>query len=299
MNTKIRKVAIVGTGTLGTQIAVLTVYAGYEVSAYDPDEGSLKRVLKNIKETMKIRVRDPIVPMDEWDKEAAKVKLSAELKETLKGADLVIEAIPEDLELKRKVFEQLDVLAPPEAILATNSSSIPISKIESATSRPEKCLNTHFYTPCRGLNMVDVMGGTKTTPDVIETGKAWVRSLGCVPLSVNKEILGFCFNRVWRAVKRETLHMWADGFVDFRDIDRAWMIFAGTPQGPFGQMDNIGLDVVYDIEMVYYNESKDPKDYPPEALKAKLDRNELGVKTAKGFYTYPDPEYSKPDFIKP
>lgn len=88
------------------------------------------------------------------------------------------------------------------------------------------------------------------------------------------------------------------GFVDFKDIDRAWMIAYGTPQGPFGLMDSIGLDVVYDIEIVYYNESKDSKDYPPEALKAMVDRKELGLKTGKGFYNYPDPEYSKPDFLK-
>jgi len=146
--------------------------------------------------------------------------------------------------------------------------------------------------------MVDFMGGTKTTPEVIETAMAWVRSLGLVPLTVKKEILGFCFNRVWRAIKREALYMWAEGFVDFRDIDRAWTIFTGMPYGPFGLMDNVGLDVVYDIEMVYYNESKDPKDHPPEALKTKLDRKEFGIKTNKGFYTYPDPEYSRPDFLK-
>jgi 3-hydroxybutyryl-CoA dehydrogenase len=91
--------------------------------------------------------------------------------------------------------------------------------------------------------------------------------------------------------------MWADGFVDFKDIDRGWMIFTGMTLGPFGLMDNVGLDVVYDIEMVYYNESNDPKDHPPEALKSMIQRNELGVKTGKGFYTYPDPEYATPEFI--
>ena len=92
--------------------------------------------------------------------------------------------------------------------------------------------------------------------------------------------------------------MWADGFVDFRDIDRAWMIFTGMPQGPFAFMDAVGLDVVYNIEMVYYDESKDPKDHPPKALKDMIDRGELGLKAGKGFYTYPDPEFMNPDFIK-
>ena len=145
--------------------------------------------------------------------------------------------------------------------------------------------------------MVDLMGGTKTTPETTGAMKAWIRSVGCIPLMVKKEIFGFCFGRVWRAIKRQTLYMWAGGFVDFRDIDRAWMIFTGMPQGPFGIMDRIGLDVIYDIEMVYYNESKDPKDHPPEGLKAMVERGELGIKTGKGFYTYPDPAFSRPDFL--
>ena len=298
MEEKIRKVAVIGTGLLGTQIAIQATCFGYEVSAHDPDEGSFNRVQQNLKASMKISGGEPTVPMEEWEKAANKVKFCKELEEALRDADIVIEAVPEDLELKRKVFERLDALASRGAILATNSSSIPISKIESATARPEKCLNIHFYGLVRGMNMVDIMGGTKTTAETMEAGKAWIRSIGCVPLTVKKEILGFCFNRVWRAIKRETLYMWAEGFVDFRDIDRGWMIFTGMTQGPFGLMDNVGLNVVYDIEMVYYNESKDPKDHPPEALKAMVDRKELGIKTGKGFYNYPDPEYSRPDFLK-
>ena len=298
MEEKIRKVAVVGTGTLGTQIAILVACFDYEVSVYDTDEGSFNRALLNLTGFMKRSGRKPIIPMEDWEKGANKVKFYKELDEAIRDADLVIEAVPEDLELKRKVFKRLDTFAPREAILATNSSSMPISKIESATTRPEQCLNMHFYSPAMGLNMVDIMGGTKTTAETIEVGKAWIRSIGCTPLTVKKEILGFCFNRVWRAIKRESLHLWAEGFVDFRDIDRAWMIFTGMTQGPFGIMDNVGLDVVYDIEMVYYNESKDPKDHPPEALKAMVDQKGLGAKTGKGFYTYPDPEFSRPDFFK-
>jgi 3-hydroxybutyryl-CoA dehydrogenase len=298
MDKKIQKVAVVGTGTLGTQIAILSTCFGYEVSAFDIDEGSFNKVVQNLKSFIKTPGGKSMFSSEDWKKGAEKVKLFKELEEALLDADMVIEAAPEDLELKRQIFERLDALVPRGAILATNSSSIPISKIESATTRLARCLNMHFYYPALGLNMVDIMGGTKTTPEVIKTAKSWVRSIGCVPLTVKKEILGFCFNRVWRAVKRETLYLWAEGFVDFRDIDRAWMIFTGMPSGPFGLMDNVGLDVVYDIEMVYYTESKDPKDHPPEALKDKVDRKELGVKTKKGFYTYPDPEYSKPNFIK-
>jgi 3-hydroxyacyl-CoA dehydrogenase len=295
---EIRKIAVVGTGTLGTQIAIQASFYGYEVSAYDPDEASFHRALKRIKVRIENSGRKPALSMEQIAEGAEKIRLCKGLEEALRDADLVIEAVPEDLGLKRDVFQKLDSLAPPEAILATNSSSIPISKIESATVRLEKCMNMHFYSLDLGRNIVDVMGGTGTSAEIMGAGEKWIRSIGCVPLKVKKESLGFCFNRVWRAIKRETLHMWADGIADFRDIDRGWMIWTGMSQGPFGFMDGVGLDVVYGIEMVYYNESGDPGDRPPEALKAMVDRNELGVKTGKGFYTYPKPEYKNPDFLK-
>lgn len=232
------------------------------------------------------------------DEAAKKVKRCGKLADALEGRQLVIEAVREDVAVKREVFGKIDALAPPGAILATNSSSIPISRIENATSRPEKCLNIHFYSLDLGRNIVDIMGGTKTSPGTLAAGERWIRAIGCIPLTVKKENLGFCFNRIWRAVKRDALHMWAEGYVDFKDIDRGWMVWTGMAAGPFGFMDNVGLDVVYDIEMVYYNESKEPRDFPPAALKEMIDRHDLGVKTGKGFYRYPDPEYRRPEFLK-
>jgi 3-hydroxybutyryl-CoA dehydrogenase len=297
MKEKIQKVAVVGTGSLGTQIAALASCFGCQVSAYDNDTDSMNSALESLRTIIKTSRRRPFLSLEDWEKGARQVKFCKELEEALRDSDLVVEAVPENLELKRKVFKTLDALAPRQAILATNSSSIPISRLETATAKPRQCLNLHFYNPARGVNMVDIMGGTRTTAETIAAGYAWVRSIGCVPLTVKKEILGFCFNRIWRTVKREALHMWAEGFVDLKDIDRAWMIFTGMSQGPFGLMDNVGLDVVYDIETVYYNESKDAGDSPPDALKAMVEQKLLGTKTGKGFYTYPNPEYSRPDFL--
>jgi len=294
----IKKVSVIGLGTLGTQIAIQAAYYGYEVRGYDQDPEIFQKTIQKAKGMMKFLGKTPTMPPEEWEKVAPKVKLAKDLNQGVRGADLVIEAIPEDLELKRRVWTQIDSLAPKEALLATNSSSIPISRIESATQRPEKCLNIHFYQPAIGMNIVDVMGGTKTSPEVMETVKQFIRSINCIPLLVKKEILGFCFNSIWRAIKKQSLAMWAGGFADFRDIDRAWMVFSGMNQGPFGMMDLVGLDVVYDIEMSYYNESKDPKDHPPKGLEDMIDRKELGMKTGKGFYTYPHPEYSRPEFLK-
>jgi len=298
MKPKIRKVSVIGTGTLGTQIAVHSAYHGYDVSAFDADPRSMGRVLRMIQVRIANSNRKPAIPLKEIQRQAKKIKMSSTIEEAVRGADLVIEAIPEDLILKRQIFKKIDLSAPEKAILATNSSSIPVSRIESVTHRPEKCLNLHFYSLDLGRNIADVMGGEKTTRQVLEAGKEWVRSIGCVPLTVKKELLGFCFNRVWRAVKRETLHMWAGGYVDFKDIDRGWMIWTGMSQGPFGIMDAVGLDVVYGIEMVYYNESQARRDDPPAALKKMIERNHLGVKTGKGFYTYPNPEFKNPKFLK-
>jgi len=297
MPQKIEKIAVIGLGTLGTQIAIQAAYYGCRVRGYDQDPEIFAKTIQKVKGMMKFLGKGPTMPAEEWEKAADKVKLVKSLSEALKDADLVIEVVPEKLDLKRKVWAEIDSLAPKAAFLATNSSSIPVSRIESATQRPEKCLNIHFYQPAIGWNIVDVMAGTKTPPEVIESAKGFIRSIGCIPLTVQKEIMGFCFNSVWRAIKKHTLYMWGNGFVDFRDIDRAWMVVFKTT-GPFAMMDLVGLDVVYDIEMSYYNESKDPRDIPPQAFKDMIDRKELGVKTGKGFYTYPNPEYNKPEFLK-
>ncbi len=299
MMQRIGKVGVIGVGTLGTQIATQAAFYGCEVRAYDKAPEMFQKVLEKLRESIRTTKRGPTLRFEEWLKAAKKVKQCRDLAEALKDVDLVIEACSENLDLKRNVFAQIDSLASENTILATNSSSIPISRIEGSTKRPEKCMNMHFYQVAIGMNIVDIMGGTKTTAETIEAGQEWVRSIGCIPLTVKKEILGFCFNSVWRAIKRQALHMWGGGYVDFRDIDRAWMVYFQLPQGPFGLMDQVGLDVIYDIEMVYYSESKDPKDYPPKALKDMLERKEFGVKTGKGFYDYPDPQYTKPEFLKP
>ena len=294
---QIKNVVVIGTGMLGTQIAIQAACYGYDVKAYDEVVESFQETFQKIPGIMKRQGKGPTVALEQWEQATQNVKLFKDLAQALRGADLVIEAVPENLELKRKLFAEIDLLAPPGAILATNSSSIPISRIETATRRPEKCLNIHFYIPAVSMNMVDLMGGTRTTPETIRSARQWVRSIGCVPLTVKKETLGFCFNSVWRAIKRQSLFMWANGYVDFQDIDRAWMIFTGMKQGPFGLMDTVGLDVVSEIEMVYYSESKDPRDRPPDALLDKINKGELGVKSGKGFYTYPDPEFAQPEFL--
>ena len=299
MTQKIKKVGVIGTGLLGTQIAMISANAGYKVSVYDTIGGAFGDTYKKLYADFKAKGINPSIPWDLWEKFRAAITFATHLGDALEDVDLVVEAVTEDLELKRSVFKQLGENAPAKAIFASNSSSIPISRMEESSGRPERCINTHFYQPLAGTNFVDLMPGKKTLPEVMQKGEEWIRSLGCVPLKVKKEILGFCFNSVWRAIKKQCLYMWGNDLVDFRDIDRAWCIFTKMKRGPFGIMDEVGLDTVYNIEMVYFNESKDPKDKPPDALMEKIKKGELGVKSGRGFYIYPNPEFLRPDFLNP
>ena len=294
----IRKIAVLGAGTMGAQISVQIARHGYEVSLHARHPERFQKTLRDLQRNLRDTGRIAAPALEEWLKGAVKVRLCEDLGDALRDVDLVVEALSENLELKRKVFAQMDALTPRGAILSTTSSSIPISQVEDATQRRDRCLNLHFYQLPVLVNLVDIMGGTQTGSDVMEAAKEFVQSIGCIPLVVKKEILGFCFVRILHTTYQRTLSMWAGGYADFRDIDRGWMVVTGMPRGPFGLMDAVGLDVLYDLLMVYYGESKDPQERPPQALKDMIGRGELGMKTGKGFYSYPNPEYARPDFLK-
>ena len=297
MKPEIQQVSVVGAGMMGTQIALLIAKHGYTVSVFARNPARFHFHRQNFFKSLKKAKKTGPRLFRSWEKGLKKIQLFPELEKALQKADLVVEALPEDLELKREIFARMDALAPAGAILSSTSSSIPISKIEGSTKRPEYCLNLHFYQPASTTNMVDIMGGSQTLPRVLRAAERFIESVGCIPLVVEKEVLGFCFGGVLRAIYRHVLSMWAGGFVDFRDIDRAWMLFTKMPRGPFGIIDAVGLDVVYDTAMIYYNESKDPKEHPPQAMLDMIRRNQLGVKTGKGFYTYPHPEYRNKKFL--
>ncbi len=299
MDKPFERMAVIGTGVLGTQIAMVSAYAGYEVTVYDAVEGSFDATIAKLSADLKAKGMIPFIPWDKWEECKKKIRFETDLARAIEDVDFIVEAITEDVEMKRKLFKQMGELAPAKTIFATNSSSLPISRMEDAGGRPERCINTHFYQPLYGMIMTDLMAGTKTLPEVMQKGEEWIRSLGIIPLLVKKEALGFCFNSVWRAVKKQTLYMWANGIVDFRDVDRAWMIFTGNKVGPFAMMDSVGLDTVFNIEMVYYDESKDPRDKPPDALAEMVKKGELGMKSGKGFYSYPNPEFLEPNFLNP
>jgi 3-hydroxybutyryl-CoA dehydrogenase len=161
--------------------------------------------------------------------------------------------------------------------------------LEGIVERKDKVLNIHFYNLFT-MPMADIMRGTQTSNETFQKGKEWLESIEIVPLEVKKECYGFVLNRIWRAIKKDCLKIWAGGHADIETVDKAWQIFCQyfitNKYGPFQFMDRIGLDVIYDIEMSYFNNTGRPDDKPPDLLKDVVDRGELGVKTGKGFYNY-------------
>jgi len=269
----IKTIAVIGIGFMGKQIINHIVLYNNTIRIFDINSEELGKIARSL--TRKKKRKNMFGEVTEHQN----------LSEAVADADLIIEAVPERLKLKKEVFSQIDNAAPSHAIIATNSSSIPVSKIEDVVDRKDKVLNMHFYIP-KTVPMVDIMRGSQTSNETFEKGKQWIESIELEPLVVKKECLGFVFNRIWRAVKKECLEIWAGGHADIETVDKAWKIYSGMGLGPFQMMDSVGLDVVYDIEMSYYKESGDPKDKPPQALKDKIEKGELGNKSLKGFYTY-------------
>ena len=288
---------MVGAGYLGTQIGVLCARRGYSVNMHDVSEDALRSSEVAVDEYLRQWVEQGELSDEESNKVRVRISFKDNLEEAASNADIVIEAVVERLDIKREVFRTLDELCPPETLLATNSSSIRVSKVEGATMHPERVLNMHFYSYPWRSRVLEIMKGTHTSDEAVERAAEFSRSIGVTPLLVQKESTGFIFNRVWRAVKRECLRVVDEGVASFEDVDRAWMSLYGTSAGPFGLMDRVGLDVVSDIEMVYYEESGDPRDLPPRVLLDRIERGELGVKSGKGFYTYPNPSYMDPGWL--
>jgi 3-hydroxybutyryl-CoA dehydrogenase len=262
---------------MGRQIANWLALNNYVVHLYDIDSTILEDAKEYITKALKRKHEMDAI---------AKVEYFSDLRTALKDVDLVIEAVSEDLIIKKKVFTQIEKYVSKDTIIATNSSSFPVSKIEDAVSKKDRVLNLHFYAPINIRPMVDIMRGTQTSDKAFERGRDWIESIKCTPLILKKHSFGFLFNRIWRAVKRECLHMWAEDIADIENIDEAWRIFTGMSMGPFTMMDGIGLDVIYNVESSYFQESNDPKDKPPDKLREMVERKELGIKTGKGFYRY-------------
>ena len=283
---EIKKICVVGAGTMGHQIALQCAVHNYDVHLVDISKEALARAQEEIRKILGERVSLREISSDSMQKTLSRISYTTDLEKAAGDADFVIEAVPENVEIKRQVFSRLDRICPPHTILATNSSSIKGSLLVDATKRPEKMVNTHFLNPIWVRPLVEVMGSTGTSEETIKTTVELGKRIGLTPIVVNGEVTGYIFNRLWRAIKKMALDIVDNGYASVEDVDRAFMIGIPAPGGPFMGMDAVGLDVILAIEEQWYKESGDERDKPPKFLVEKVKKGELGVKTGKGFYEY-------------
>ncbi|MEE6164617.1 MULTISPECIES: 3-hydroxyacyl-CoA dehydrogenase family protein [unclassified Mycolicibacterium] len=282
-NFEYRPVAVIGAGTLGRRIALTFAAHGATVKIYDLAEPQRRAAVDFVTQQLDEIAHQPVASAP------GQVSAEADLADAVSGAWLVVEAIPERLELKTEMFGQLDKLAAADAILASNSSSYASRLFLDNVRNPGRVLNIHFYMPPK-QNAVDVMSCGQTDRDVLDFVMATLPRFGLYPFEAHRESTGFIFNRIWAAVKRESLEVVAEGVSTPQDIDRMFQINNGTAAGPFRMMDQVGLDVVLDIEEHYCAEHPEYPEGPRRLLRSYLDRGRLGVKSGAGFYDdYPQP----------
>ncbi len=299
---QIRRIAVVGAGTMGHGIAEVAAIAGYEVLLGDINEDILRKALERIRwslgklyekgqvretpDTVMSRIKT-VITVDE------KGEFTREFAEALRDVDFVIEAIPEKLELKQKLFKFLDEHTPPHTILATNTSSLPITEIAAATNRPEKVIGMHFFNPPPLMPLVEVIRGEKTSDETVRVTVELAKKFGKQPVVVNKDVPGFIVNRILARILNEACWTVARGEADIVAVDSALRYKLGFPMGAFELADYSGIDVFYYVFNAMVERGFKIHGCP--LFKEKFDKNELGVKTGKGFYTYPEPgKYSRP-----
>ena len=283
----IQRVTVVGAGTMGSQIALQTAYSGrYEVTLVDADAAQLERADEQSRRLAARAVEKGRLAADAARQALAAIRPSSDLAASASAADLVIEAVFESLEVKREVWAELGRAARPEAILASNSSTIAISRLAAFATGPERCCNLHFFHPVTVMQLCEVVKGPDTSEATLEAAMEFVRSIDRVPVRINKEVHGFVVNRVLFAAAEEAMRLLEAGVASAEDIDTAVRKGLNWPMGPFELLDFSGLDVFYGALEDRAKLEGGPG--APRVLREKIEKGELGRKTGRGFFDYPE-----------
>jgi len=282
----VKNVCVVGAGNMGHQIALQCALCGYKTVATDVVPEVLKKAQDFVGSYLAGRVQKGKLTEEKANETKNRISFTQDLNEAAKDADLVIEAVLERLDLKRKVFADLDRIAPPHAILATNSSFIVSSKIADVTKRPEKVANLHFFNPALVMKLVEVVKGPHTSDETAEILMKFSERIEKVPVLLKKEVDGFLLNRIFAAIYREAMWILEMGVASFEDIDKACVYGAGHPMGPFRLNDLTGLDLSFDIAMERFRRTGNPADLPSPSLVQRVALGKYGQKTGEGWYKY-------------
>jgi 3-hydroxybutyryl-CoA dehydrogenase len=292
----VTRIAVVGAGQMGAQIALQAALHGFRVTLNDLSTDLLQGAIKKNRPHLERRVAKGQMTRDAMQATLDRLRLEPDLDRAVGEADFVIEAIVERLGPKTECFGRLDRAAPAHAILATNSSTLGNSLLAPATRRPDKCVNMHFFYPPLVMRLVEVVKGPETSEETVQITAEVTRRMGREPVILRKEVPGFVANRILYAMRKEAYFLLEQGVAGFADIDKAVRLGLNHPMGPFELADLSGLDVGYSAQLEASERSKDPRDRPPRALRVRVERGDLGRKTGRGFYDYTsDPPAPTPD----
>lgn len=294
----IKRVLVVGAGTMGQQIGLQCALYGYDVTLHDISQEVLDDAMARVAGYAAQMVEERHIKQRQADAALARITATVDAGEAASEADLISESVPEDPGLKGKVFAQFNTLCPARTIFTTNTSSLIPSMFAEATGRPAQFLAFHFHQPVWQANVADVMPHPGTSDETVALVEGFARRIGQIPIVLHRENYGYVFNAMYNALNTAAISLAARGVATVEDIDRAWMVVMKSPFGPLGTLDVVGLDTAWHITN-YWAEQLDDKELKKNAafLKEYVDAGRLGVKSGQGFYSYPDPAYLAPGFI--
>jgi len=281
---KIRNAGIVGAGLMGSGVAQVCAQAGLQVILMDIDPSALEKAREQITWSVgKFAEKGKI--SENRETVLARITATSELQ-AFKDADIIIENVYEDIDLKREVFKALSGLTGEETLLASDTSAIPITELAAVSRYPERILGLHFFSPAQMMRVVEVIGSTLTSPETMAVATAFIKAIGKDPIRVERDVAGFLLNRINFPSTIEAIRLVEEGISTIEDVDRGMRLAFGRKMGPFETGDMVGLDVMMKAMMSTYEETKDMKFYPPVLMQRKVLAGHLGIKTRKGWYDY-------------
>lgn len=278
-------IAVVGSGLMGSGIAQVSAVAGHDVVLHDVTDAAVDRGRGQIVASLDRFVAKGKLAAAQADAAKERVTTSTQL-EDVSAADIIVEAVFEDLAVKSELFARLDRIAKPGAVLATNTSAIPITRIAAATTRPEAVVGTHFFSPVPMMALCELVRGYKTSDETLAAARAFAEGVGKTCIVVNRDIAGFVTTRLITALANEAVRLVESGVASAEDVDAACRLGFGHAMGPLATTDLTGVDVMRNATSNIYADTADEKFFPPELLTRMVAAGDLGRKSGRGFYTY-------------
>ncbi len=279
-------VAVIGAGLMGSGIAQVAAQAGFDVNLRDVDDESIERGLTGIDKSLARFVAKDRLSETEAAEARARIKGTTSLADAVADTEVVVEAIFENLEIKTELFQELDKYAPAGAVLATNTSAIPITRIAAATSRPQDVVGTHFFSPVPMMKLCELVRGYKTSDETLQRARDFAEAIGKTCIVVNRDVAGFVTTRLISAIAMEAVQLVESGVASAEDVDIACKLGFGHAMGPLQTADLTGVDILTNASQNIYNDTQDEKFAPPELLQRMVVAGDLGRKSGKGFYEY-------------